>query len=1479
MGGEMSESTFTRKKTATSTFSQPSLVSSTTPTLANPTRGFGITNNVIQKAADVSIEQQEVQAANEGSSLEQLTIQEKPLTHDISRISFHRPQAKLTVGEPGDQHEQEADWVADRIMRMAIPNQVNTSILQPGENFLQRKCAACEEEEKIQTKPLLQRSSNGSLEAGDNIESRLNSSKGGGSPLGDTVRSFMEPRFGADFSSVRVHTDNTAVQMNRELGAQAFTHGSDVYFGAGKAPGNNELTAHELTHVVQQTGGVISKRPLNFPSVDLQEEASKEISSPTEMRTKAIAQSEAKPKNTASNDLTPKKVSTPQSEILTRKQNVHQPSLMRQQTEDTPTTTTAPKNVENLQQQSYRTSKVQPMIQRDNAWDSMTNFVKGGVEGAINLGEAAVEGVSNAGEAALDMMSNFGEDTAWKIIGNVAPELEPILRQGGGILEWMKNLIGSSLEGVFNGLMTPVRSIGGVENQLIAHFAPMLTSLQTAATQIANNDCTPISEAAAKIEKVAQDLITPIVEKLQPIIATIKDFFSGVWEKIGAPIWGWIQEYAAEQWAKIQQLGDMLTKVTSWIWTTTGGEQMWNWLKNKLGIGDGVDGKDGLVQWVERKVNEAWKAIAEKLEPFKKELTQIGLAVGAVAIAVSPAGPVLAVGAAVAEAVQGIRWIAANWGKGNIIVQSREYLEKTLIPSLQGAANRLGTTFKQMAGGLSSALGNLADGMTKAVGAIGGSFIKAATSAVQWIADKVKALADWAQQQLNSLTQFLEAALDKLQIFLQKMLDLFMEVGKVVLDIWLLPAFLGKEVWNAIPECIRTPIIDFIGPIILRQIEIFQALASDDQAWQQTKADVLEIVDLVFTNHDLMGAIKATFHLILRVFNIPPDLLVTIIQKAESAWDIVSKDPLEFIKNVVRTIGKGFGLLWDNIGEHLKFGLVGWLSGGLAENNITLPENWTEPKQVFGFVLDVMGLTVDHVWELIENHFEDKNKVRKLRKRIGQVTRVIEWIDKAIDTTKSPAENTAGIIEQAKDFGSSILTGIAEWIASKVATELAVLAAAAAASGGLSQVVDIIRRIYKAIVTAVRWARQILEMVNETLDNIGAIAGGNIAAAGATFEQIMRRGMPVVIGFLADQVGLGGIGSAIKDIVTPLRATVDKVINWIIEKLKAGIEAVIETVKSGVDAVVQWWRNREKVGQGEESHTLYVQGGEDSADLIIESTPQKLSQFIKDIKLQPRYQEPTKQTAIVEVEIKVTEWENLLKERRQAKKSEETSVMEEKDIAIDSVFKIIIAKLEIVFSGGNDLYGTREDPIPLSWPGPDSRDYPTLYFGGRLPVNKRPRSQLSMQKLYSSNTLDDTGTAVQEYKPHERKKLPDGETIGLTSEFYVSKSNNTIVGPLTTETTEGGDKLERLILPYGFSGSEDDMDLDHVHEIQFGGLTQNDKVENLWPLKSSINRSKGSRLSRASVEYPKGVQTTIDNLKNIQTDEVRNRRKFFFKIN
>ncbi|MEM6254100.1 MAG: DUF4157 domain-containing protein [Cyanobacteria bacterium P01_D01_bin.156] len=106
--------------------------------------------------------------------------------------------------------------------------------------------------------PLQTKSEDGSFEAGSTIESRLQSSKGGGQPLSNNTRDFMESRFGNDFGGVRVHTNAEAVQMNQNLKAQAFTHGNDIYFNSGKynpeSTGGKRLLAHELTHTIQQTG-------------------------------------------------------------------------------------------------------------------------------------------------------------------------------------------------------------------------------------------------------------------------------------------------------------------------------------------------------------------------------------------------------------------------------------------------------------------------------------------------------------------------------------------------------------------------------------------------------------------------------------------------------------------------------------------------------------------------------------------------------------------------------------------------------------------------------------------------------------------------------------------------------------------------------------------------------------------------------------------------------------------------------------------------------------------------------------------------------------------------------------------------------------------------------------------------------------------------------------------------------------------------
>ncbi|HLP91156.1 MAG TPA: DUF4157 domain-containing protein [Nostocaceae cyanobacterium] len=165
-------------------------------------------------------------------------------------------QTKLTIGQPGDKYEQEADTMAQKVMSGNTLQLSHWPEKTTPKNpvIVRRKLSTIQQKADVAT--------NSST---PDLENQLNSKKGGGSPLDSDTRSFMESRFGADFSQVRVHTDSTSVQMNRELGAQAFTHGNDIFFRDGKTPGKNELTAHELTHVIQQTGAVQPKTTTEQP--------------------------------------------------------------------------------------------------------------------------------------------------------------------------------------------------------------------------------------------------------------------------------------------------------------------------------------------------------------------------------------------------------------------------------------------------------------------------------------------------------------------------------------------------------------------------------------------------------------------------------------------------------------------------------------------------------------------------------------------------------------------------------------------------------------------------------------------------------------------------------------------------------------------------------------------------------------------------------------------------------------------------------------------------------------------------------------------------------------------------------------------------------------------------------------------------------------------------------------------------------------
>lgn len=184
-------------------------------------------------------------------------VSERQTISNLIPLSLIKP--KLKIGAANDKCEQEADRVAEQVLRMpagqGIYSRSQISGLSPG-NSIQRLCAGSlvklDVDSAVQTKT----SPDHTPAVTPNVASGIQSLKGGGQPLPQSTRRYFEPRFGHDFSQVRIHVDNRAANLAKSINARAFTLSQNVVFGDGQyQPHSKEgqrLMAHELAHTIQQ---------------------------------------------------------------------------------------------------------------------------------------------------------------------------------------------------------------------------------------------------------------------------------------------------------------------------------------------------------------------------------------------------------------------------------------------------------------------------------------------------------------------------------------------------------------------------------------------------------------------------------------------------------------------------------------------------------------------------------------------------------------------------------------------------------------------------------------------------------------------------------------------------------------------------------------------------------------------------------------------------------------------------------------------------------------------------------------------------------------------------------------------------------------------------------------------------------------------------------------------------------------------------
>ena len=357
-----------------------------------------------------------------------------------------------------------------------------------------------------------------------------------------------------------------------------------------------------------------------------------------------------------------------------------------------------------------------------------------------------------------------------------------------------------------------------------------------------------------------------------------------------------------------------------------------------------------------------------------------------------------------------------------------------------------------------------------------------------------------------------------------------------------------------------------------------------------------------------IGAIKAVINTIRDLVA----MLKNVLARAASVVGEIIKNPVGFLGNLIAGIKGGILKFKDNIVEHLRKGLMGWLFGALAEGGVELPDSF-DVKGVIKLLASIFGLT----WANIRN---------RLVKHIGE--KAMAAAEKGVSIFQTIAsEGIAGLwhmlVDKLGDIKEMILGQVHDFVITKIITAgitwlISLLNPAAA-------FIKACKLIYDVVMFFVDNAARIAKFVNTVIDSVADIARGNISAVVDKINDVLGQMVPIIIGFLASVIGLGGIGEKIRQIIETLQKPINKALDFVIKtglklagpiirgikgistKVKAKVAAGKAWIKGkaagAVRAVRDWYTLRKTFTATDGVHALYWKGRGPGARLTIASSP------------------------------------------------------------------------------------------------------------------------------------------------------------------------------------------------------------------------------------------------------------------------------------
>ena len=363
--------------------------------------------------------------------------------------------------------------------------------------------------------------------------------------------------------------------------------------------------------------------------------------------------------------------------------------------------------------------------------------------------------------------------------------------------------------------------------------------------------------------------------------------------------------------------------------------------------------------------------------------------------------------------------------------------------------------------------------------------------------------------------------------------------------------------------------------------ERFEALEGEVDAKQESVVDTLatkyvearkgldeRIEALQAENKGLVdkaiGAIKAVINTIREL----AAMLRNTLARAAGVVGEIIKDPIGFLGNLIAGVKGGILKFKDTIVDHLRKGLLSWLFGALAEGGIELPDTF-DLKGIIKLLGSIFGLT----WNFIRN---------RIVKQIGE--KAMAAVEKGVEIFQVLSTQGVGglwqmFVDKLGDIKEMILEQVKDFVITKIITAgitwlISLLNPAAA-------FIKACKLIYDVIMFFVENAARIMKFVNTILDGVADIVRGNVGAVVNKIDDALGQMVPILIGFLASVLGIGGIGQKIRQIIQTLQKPIKKALDFVIKtglKLAGpiirGIKGISGKVKAKVAAGKAWVKGK-----------------------------------------------------------------------------------------------------------------------------------------------------------------------------------------------------------------------------------------------------------------------------------------------------------------